>query len=143
MPRLKSLLQLSETQSKTFGPKHTRPFKERAVKEIKLNVRQVRRLIKEAIEQRQPGTPEPYSIVDGSIQEEYLRGVPEFILHQATERYIDEIRKHLTRFIMMNKSEDPRDQRNAISSANDMLETLEEKSNELLEDQLWTFLRNI
>lgn len=77
------------------------------------------------------------------IREEMLRGVPEFVLRQATERYVDEIRNHLKRFIMMNQSGDPRAQRNAISSANDMLDKLEEKSFDLLEDQLWTFLRNI
>ena len=77
------------------------------------------------------------------VREELLRGIPEFVLRQATERYVEEVRNHLKRFIMMNKSEDPRAQREAIASANDMLEKLEEKSFDILEDQLWMFLRNI
>lgn len=78
-----------------------------------------------------------------AIREEYLRGVPEFILRQATTRYVDEIRQHIKRYIVMNKSRDPDQQREAIAAANAVLEDLEEKSNDLLDDQLWTFIKQV
>ncbi len=77
------------------------------------------------------------------IQEEYLRGVPEFILRQATERYVEEIRRHILKFILTSKSDTGIDQRAAVAAANDVLEQFEEKANDLLEDQLWSFLRRV
>lgn len=77
------------------------------------------------------------------IREEYLRGVPEFVLRQATEKYVEEIRRHILKFILTNKSDTGIDQRAAVAAANDVLETFEEKANDLLEDQLWSFLRRV
>lgn len=78
-----------------------------------------------------------------AIREEYLRGVPEFVLRQATEKYVQEIRQHIFRFILANKSAIEGDQRAAIAAANDVLEELEQKANDLLEDQLWNFVRRV
>lgn len=78
-----------------------------------------------------------------AIREEYLRGVPEFVLRQATTKYVDEIRQQLFRFILANKSNTGPDQRQAMAAANEVLEDLEEKANDLLEDQLFQFVRNI
>ena len=77
------------------------------------------------------------------IREEYLHGVPEFVLRQATEKYVDEIRKYIIRFVLTDKSNTGSDQRAAIAAMNDVLEELEEKANDLLEDQLWNFLRRV
>ncbi len=78
-----------------------------------------------------------------AIREEYLRGVPEFVLRQATTKYVDEIRQQIFRFIMMNKSQTPADQREAQAAANQVLEDLESKANDLLEDSLYQFIRQV
>lgn len=78
-----------------------------------------------------------------AIREEYLRGVPEFVLRQATTKYVEEIRQQLFRFILANKSNTGPDQREAIAAANTVLEDLEQKANDLLEDQLYQFIRRV
>lgn len=78
-----------------------------------------------------------------AIREEYLRGVPEFVLRQATTKYVEEIRQQLFRFILANKSNTGPDQREAIAAANEVLEELETKANDLLEDQLYQFIRRV
>ena len=77
------------------------------------------------------------------IKEEYLRGVPEYILRQATTKYVDDIRKQLFKYIMSNKSLTGQSQREALSAANEVLEDLEEKANDLLEEQLFEFMRKV
>lgn len=77
------------------------------------------------------------------IKEEYLRGVPEYILRQATTKYVDDIRKQLFKYIISNKSLTGQSQREALSAANEVLEDLEEKANDLLEEQLFEFMRKV
>lgn len=78
-----------------------------------------------------------------TIREEYLRGVPEFVLRQATTKYVEEIRQQIFRFILANKSNTGPDQREAIAACNVVLEDLEQKANDLLEDQLYQFIRRV
>lgn len=77
------------------------------------------------------------------IREEFLRGVPEFVLRQATTKYVEEIRQQIFRFILANKSNTGADQREAIAACNVVLEDLEQKANDLLEDQLYQFIRMV
>lgn len=77
------------------------------------------------------------------IREEYLRGVPEHVLRQATEKYVDEIRKHVFGFILANKSQTDADRRAALSACNEVMDELETKANALLEDQLFSFIRQV
>lgn len=77
------------------------------------------------------------------LREEYLRGVPEFVLRGATEKYIDEIRNHVKKYILQVHSNDYMQQRESIAAANEVLEDLEEKSNELLEDALFSFMQGV
>lgn len=77
------------------------------------------------------------------VREEYLRGVPEFALRQATTRYIDDIRQQIFRFILANKSDTSVDQRQAIAACNEVLEELEQKANDLLEEELYNFIRQV
>ncbi len=77
------------------------------------------------------------------VSEEYLRGVPEFVLRQATTRYVDEIRQHIKRYIVMNKSNDDQQQRDAIVAANESLVDLEQKLNDVLDEQLWAFIKSV
>lgn len=77
------------------------------------------------------------------IREEYLRGVPEYVLREATQKYVNEIRQHIFRFIMAQKSQTEIDQKAAIAAANEVLAELEEKANGLLEDSLFQFVRQV
>jgi hypothetical protein len=77
------------------------------------------------------------------IKEEFLRGVPEFVLRQATTKYVEDVRRQLFKYIMSNKSLTGQSQREALSAANEVLETLEEKANDLLEEQLFEFMRKV
>ncbi len=78
-----------------------------------------------------------------TINEEFLRGIPEFILRQATSKYVDEVRQHIFRFILENKSVSKIEQRQSIAAANEVLEELEVKANELLEEQLFQFIKQV
>lgn len=109
-------------------------------KVIKLNRNELRELISEAIQTREPGSP---LFTPPAVNEEFLRGIPEFVLRQATEKYVDEIRKQIFRFIMTNKSSSDVERRDALAAANQVLEELEEKANDLLEDQLYQFIRRV
>lgn len=76
------------------------------------------------------------------IREEYMRGVPEFILKEATKTYVGAVRKHVQRHILMTRKS-PADARAAIDAANEMLLQLEEEANQLLEDKLWQFMQKL
>lgn len=77
------------------------------------------------------------------VREEYLRGVPEFVFREATHRYVAEIRTHVKKFIMQNRSEDFIAQREAIDAMNDVLEKLEDDANNLLEDALFQYVQSV
>ena len=77
------------------------------------------------------------------IREEFLRGVPEFAIRQETEKYIEGIRKQVFRYILSNKSNTEDDRRHALAAANEMLVDLKEKTDELLEDALYNFMRQV
>lgn len=79
----------------------------------------------------------------GAIREEYLRGIPEFVLRNATKKYVVEIKQHIARYIMANKSNTSADRRAALAAADSVLEDLEKKVNDLLEDQLFAFTRQV
>lgn len=74
------------------------------------------------------------------IREEFMRGVPDHALRTVTKRYVDDVRRLIFSSIIASKS-DSSSQRSAMASANVTLEELEQRCNDLLKDQLWTFLR--
>jgi len=77
------------------------------------------------------------------LREEYLHGVPEWALREDTHEFAEKIRKRIKDFIMLNKSENPSDQREAIAAMNDVVEQLEEKMYDVLEDALFNFTRRV
>lgn len=77
------------------------------------------------------------------IREEYLHGVPEWALRQDTTDFVDQVRDRIKQFILLNKSENPSDQREAIAAMNDVCDTLEEKLYDVLEDALFNFTRRV
>ncbi len=74
------------------------------------------------------------------VREEFLRGVPEFALREATRKYIEEVRQHVQRHIAATKR-NPTDTRDAIASANEVLHKLEEDANNMLEGALWQYVQ--
>lgn len=77
------------------------------------------------------------------VNEQYLHGVPEWALRQDTSDFVDNIRERVKQYILLNKSENPSDQREAIAAMNDVCDTLEEKVYEVLEDALFNFVRQV
>jgi hypothetical protein len=77
------------------------------------------------------------------IREEYLSGVPEWALRQDTTDYVDRIRDRIKKYILLNKSENPADQREAIAAMNDVCDDMEEKLYDVLEDSLYAFVRRV
>ena len=112
---------------------------------VKLNRSQIRSLLSEAIQTREAGSPlwDPQWQPESNVSEEYLRGVQEFEFREATTKYVDDIRKKIFRFIQANKSNTEVDTRQAQAAANEVLKDLEEKANDLLEDQLYQFIRRV
>lgn len=74
------------------------------------------------------------------VQEEYLRGVPEFLLRDITKRYMESLRALMSRHIE-STTKDSSEARIAMDAANETLKSLEENVNQLLEDHLWEFVQ--
>ena len=77
------------------------------------------------------------------LKEEYLHGVSEWQLREDTSGFVEKIRERCTQFILLNKSETNSDQREAIAAMNDVCDELEDKVYDVLEQQLWSFMRRI
>lgn len=77
------------------------------------------------------------------IHEEYLHGVPEWQLRTDTKGFVDTIRDRITSYVLVNKSENGVDRAEAIAAMNQVCDTLEEKVYDVLEDQLYAFIRNV
>jgi hypothetical protein len=77
------------------------------------------------------------------IAEEYLHGVPEWALREDATKFVDQIKERIKKYILINKSENPNDQREAIAAMNDVCEDLEEKVYDLVEDSLFNFTRRV
>lgn len=77
------------------------------------------------------------------INEEYLRGVPDFVLKGETEQFVKNVKKHIFDFLAQNPAVTPQQQRETILVASEVLESLEKKVNDCVEETLWTFIQNI
>ena len=76
------------------------------------------------------------------IREEYMRGVPEFQLQEATRKYVDEIRRHVRHHIEQTRGSGPV-AIDAYEKSEEMLKQLEEEANQLLEDKIWQFIQRV
>jgi hypothetical protein len=111
---------------------------------MKATVKQLRGLISEAIMTKPLGQPEGIWLDDDVVlREEFLHGVPEWQLREDTSNFVDVIRKRCTAFILLNKSENGADQREAIAAMNDVCDTLEDKVYDVLEGELFNFSRRV
>lgn len=79
------------------------------------------------------------------LKEEYdfVRGVPEFALRQATKKYVEELRQQIRRYILMNKSGSTKEQHTVAVLSEDALDELEKELNDLVKDKLAQFIRQV
>ena len=77
------------------------------------------------------------------ILTEELHGVPEWQLRGDTTEFVNVIRKRIEKFILLNKSENGEDQREAIKAMNDVCDELEEKVYDVLDEALFNFIRRV
>jgi hypothetical protein len=113
---------------------------------MKATVKQLRSLINEAIMAKPLGQPEGVWLEEGQLSENdgaYLHGVSEWMLREDITNFVNVIRKRIESFILLNKSENGADQREAIDAMNDVCDELEEKVYAVLEDQLFTYSRRV
>ena len=71
-----------------------------------------------------------------------MRGVPEFILQDASRKYIDEIKNNVKRHIQETMT-NPADAREAFDKLDSVFNELEEDVNQLMENRVWQFLQNV
>lgn len=93
---------------------------------MKLSRTQLRRIISEEL-----------------INDDYMRGVPEFVFKEATRKFVQEIKKHVETHVLLDKSNDKEEQLDAISSMNDVMEDLETTVYEVLEQKLWSLMERM
>lgn len=74
------------------------------------------------------------------VKEEFMRGVPEFVLQQAVDDCVIRIRDHVKKFIA-TRAENPTHSRELQAIADEALEELDEEMYALIEDKLWSFLQ--
>jgi hypothetical protein len=113
---------------------------------MKATVSQIRGLISEAIMAKPLGQPEGIWLDEGQLVEndgQFLHGVPEWQLREDTTTFVNVIRKRIESFILLNKSENGADQREAIDAMNDVCDELEDKVYATLEDSLFSFTRRV
>ena len=112
---------------------------------VRATVKQLRGLISEAIMTKPLGQPEGIWLDDDAVlnEGEFLHGVPEWQLRGDTTDFVNIIRKRCTAFILLNKSENSADQREAIAAMNDVCDTLEDSVYDNLEAQLFNFTRRV
>jgi hypothetical protein len=78
------------------------------------------------------------------IREEMMRGLPDFVLREATGEFIERLRGHLKRFVTSQPGNStPQARREAYAAANRTLEELETEVHELLQEKLFTFLQTV
>lgn len=74
------------------------------------------------------------------ITDEYMRGVPEFMLQQATDQCVESLRQHMKRFVA-TRAENPTHARELYVLVDETLQDLTEKMNVLIQDKLWAFMQ--
>lgn len=72
------------------------------------------------------------------IREEFMKGVPEFMLREATDECVGKIRMHMKRYIQQ-RAQNPRHSREMMDEANATLDELETEMYELVEKKIWKF----
>jgi hypothetical protein len=83
-------------------------------------------------------TPE---VLKQIIKEEYMRGVPEFMVREVVEDCTSKLDSHIKRYIQMN-AQDSKRTSELHSQANDMLEELKTELFNLISSHIYSFMQN-
>ena len=78
-------------------------------------------------------------IIQNALQEDLMRGIPEFMLQEISRKAIDELRQQLKRHILMVSSSEV-STREAMSAIEEPLVDLQMQLAQLLEDKVWSLL---
>lgn len=87
-------------------------------------------------------TAERFDAESGSLQEEYIRGVPDFAVREATRKFMDEIRGHLRRHVQSTRASET-DTRDVLELAEETLGGLEKEVNTLVDAALWELIQKV
>ncbi len=77
------------------------------------------------------------------VAEASLHGVPEFELRDDVHHFVEQLKKRMTGYILINKSENPSDQREAIDAMNDVCKELEDTVYDQVDGMLFDFMRRV
>jgi len=83
------------------------------------------------------------SDVRRAIREELLHGVPEWQIREDSSRFVELLRDRITGYIRANKSGSSEQTAEAIEAMNDVCDELEDKVYDLVQDQLFAFVRRV
>lgn len=78
-----------------------------------------------------------------TIREELLHGVPEWQIREDASRFVETLRDRITGYIRANKSTTTEQSTEAIESMNAVCDELEDKVYDLVQNQLFAFVRNV
>lgn len=78
------------------------------------------------------------NVLKDVIREEYMKGIPEFMLREATDECVGKIRNHMKRYIQQ-RAQNPKHARDMMAEANASLDELETEMYELVEKKIWKF----
>jgi hypothetical protein len=76
------------------------------------------------------------SIVEGVVNEDLLRGIPEFIVHEISRKAVAELQQHLKRHVFMISGSEQHT-REALQACQEPLKKLGDAITELIEDRVW------
>ena len=74
------------------------------------------------------------------IKEELLRGIPEFVIRQASEDCVNRIKQHIKRFVQ-TKAQNPTHARELLMISQRITDEMEDEIFKLVQDKLWQFIQ--
>jgi flavorubredoxin len=79
-------------------------------------------------------------IIRDALNEDLMRGVPEFVIYEISGKAVSELRKHVQKHVALVCSS-PQQVRESMQACEGLLKKLNESMVELIEDRLWELMR--
>jgi hypothetical protein len=76
------------------------------------------------------------------IREEFMRGVPEFVIRQAADDCVERVRQHVEKFVQ-GRAQSQAEARQMMQVANETLVDLEDEIFQTVQDKLWAFVQQV
>jgi hypothetical protein len=77
------------------------------------------------------------------IKEEYLKGIPDFVVLQAAEELAEKIKASLVKYTLLNKSTSQEEKQRVARSIDATVNDLESRVREVIKEHIWQFLRHV